>query len=194
MATDPILLRAILSMDAYNRGYGAGIKNLVGEATLSTDSALTPSTAAAQAAGFYAAAYTVGSQTIISYRGTDGDPGDYATDIQFSAGFGDTAQSRLAVTFYKSVIGVGADPRNGNVILTGHSLGGGLAGYVGALFGRAGSLFDIIAFEAAALDDCQKTSSTRAADQFNYAALRTIIYGNQAPCYPGPWRETDLLY
>jgi hypothetical protein len=70
------LFKAILAMDAYNRGYGAGILNLggvgsqIGEATLSTDSALTPSTAAAQAAGFYAAAYTVGSQTIISYRGT----------------------------------------------------------------------------------------------------------------------------
>lgn len=41
MSTDPILLRAILAMDAYNRGYAPGIASLgggagaqIGEATL----------------------------------------------------------------------------------------------------------------------------------------------------------------
>lgn len=76
--TDPILLRAILAMDAYNRGYNAGIKDLggvgsqIGEATLSTDSTLGFGEGVDSAIGFYAAAYTVaGGSTVVSYRGTD---------------------------------------------------------------------------------------------------------------------------
>jgi len=94
------LLLAILSMDSYNRGYGAGISDsgqndpdglgeasngtvLVGTTTVSTILGDVSQTfnAEAQAAGFYAISYTIsdGSKvdgldtgdTVISYRGTD---------------------------------------------------------------------------------------------------------------------------
>jgi hypothetical protein len=74
MTTDPTLLRAILAMDAYNRGYAPGIKNLggggsqIGEVTILNYDL--PN--GAQAAGFYAVAYsTAAGGKIISYRGTD---------------------------------------------------------------------------------------------------------------------------
>ena len=80
------LFLAILSMDAYNRGYNEGIAGLgglgtqIGSATIITDSETTNSTKdAAQAASFYAVAYDVDGAdidgldgtTVISYRGTD---------------------------------------------------------------------------------------------------------------------------
>ncbi len=82
---DSILLRAILSMDAYNRGYDAGLTGLtgtmIGGASVITDSMLTPSTAGGQAASFYAIAYQLADGSkVISYRGTDAS-GDFGTDI-----------------------------------------------------------------------------------------------------------------
>jgi hypothetical protein len=87
---DNTLLRAILAMDAYNQGYSPGVLgvgNQIGDATFLKDAVDTTVLAAgvAQAAGFYAAAYTVGSQTIISYRGTDANfvnpLGDTGSDL-----------------------------------------------------------------------------------------------------------------
>ncbi len=86
MSISKDLLLAILSLDAYNRGYGEGIKGLgglgskVGPAQIATDSETTASTKdIAQSAGFYAIAYELDKAvedlpahtTIISYRGTD---------------------------------------------------------------------------------------------------------------------------
>ena len=91
------LYLALLSMDAYNRGYGAGIADggtsdmdglgeagHIGNATLLTRADIGINNAQYdgwQAVGFYAVAYTMGSgsdvppelqgKTIISYRGTD---------------------------------------------------------------------------------------------------------------------------
>lgn len=78
MATDPLLLRAILAMDAYNRGYAPGVLNLggegsqIGEATVGKDAQQLLSAGSAQNVGFYALAYSLpdGSK-VISYRGTD---------------------------------------------------------------------------------------------------------------------------
>ncbi|MBH1974060.1 MAG: hypothetical protein I8H94_03185 [Rhodobacteraceae bacterium] len=91
------LYLAILSMDSYNRGYGAGIADggendpdglglggSIGAASIKTldELGVTVSDYAAwQAAGFYAVAYddpTYGR--IISYRGTD-NPSIYASDV-----------------------------------------------------------------------------------------------------------------
>ena len=88
--TSPLLMRAILSLDAYNRGYNSGFSDGVGNpfdglgevgtiggATIISREALGITEAKYaewQAAGFYAVAYQVGGQTIISYRGTD-NPG-----------------------------------------------------------------------------------------------------------------------
>ncbi len=71
------LLLAILAMDAYNRGYGAGIKldsgtlgkaNLIDPISLGIDD---EKYKVWQDAGFYAIAYEYNGETIISYRGTN---------------------------------------------------------------------------------------------------------------------------
>ncbi|MCC6598007.1 MAG: hypothetical protein IT559_04385 [Alphaproteobacteria bacterium] len=74
------LFNAILSMDAYNRGYDAsidlGVKDKngnylsIGNATIDDDKG----DAAAQSIGFYALAYSYDGSTIISFRGTDNAP------------------------------------------------------------------------------------------------------------------------
>ena len=72
------LLLAILSLDAYDRGYGAGIEGLggigskVGSAQIITDAETVEATKdEAQSAGFYALAYDTPYGTVILYRGTD---------------------------------------------------------------------------------------------------------------------------
>jgi hypothetical protein len=77
------LFLAILAMDAYNRGYNAGVggasvglglSGRVGNASIEVNSQsldTTPGENRAEAASFFAISYTWGNETIISYRGTD---------------------------------------------------------------------------------------------------------------------------
>ncbi len=140
------LFLALLSLDAYNRGYGAGIDGLggggskIGTATVGSDELLPDG---AQAAGFYAVSYDTPYGTVISYRGTDNftyDDVRGASDITkgwtIGAGltgenpWGIAAQSGLTIDFYDAVVGDDEpyDLYGQKPIVTGHSLGGGLAG------------------------------------------------------------------
>jgi hypothetical protein len=152
------LFLAILSMDSYNRGYGAGIKftsndsfgTAIGNATI----AATRGQSDAQSVGFYALAYdtsavngfSAGEKTI-AYRGTDQlVPGfTYGSDVWNSygvgAGFPTGAQAAMAIQFYKTVAENGATLQTANVSLTGHWSDGGLAGLVGGLYGKYGNNF-----------------------------------------------------
>lgn len=81
MAMNTDLMLAILAMDSYNRGYGAGIKSIVGvigNATVDRDSSvlLTNGQRLDIPAGFYAVAYNYAGGKVISYRGTDMGYGD----------------------------------------------------------------------------------------------------------------------
>lgn len=163
---DSDLLKALLAMDAYNRGYNEGVKGLgsvgskIGTATIITDSLQTPSTSNSISVGFYGLAYKLTSgETIISYRGTDVPASWFWSDAPGSdiwygwttgAGSPSSEQAELAIKFYQSVAGTGTDPRTANISLTGHSLGGGLAGFIGDLYHKTGVLFDNMAFELAA--------------------------------------------
>lgn len=79
MAINPTLFKAILSMDAYNRGYNAGIKFGNSTADYSTDTSRTQigtatifdrkGDASALSIGFYALGYSYNGETVISYRG-----------------------------------------------------------------------------------------------------------------------------
>jgi len=84
MSISPELMYAILSMDAYNRGYGAGIADggqgdldglgdaigtQIGTATVVARSS-SDENSDEVVAGFYAIAYDWNGQTVISYRGT----------------------------------------------------------------------------------------------------------------------------
>ena len=135
------LFLALLAMDAYNRGYDQGVSGLSDAQPLSyANPTAQNSSQAAQSVGFYAIAYDVGSGVdgipvgtkVISYRGTDA-----AVDVV--TGWLDTfalpvPQVMLATQFYQDVSGhVLADGKQGNVVLTGHSLGGGLAGIISLL-------------------------------------------------------------
>ncbi len=198
------LFLAILSMDSYNREYGAGIElgdsSQIGAATiLDRESFGIDSTKyqAWQDAGFYAIAYDVDASgvdgfdtntTVISYRGTDAVP-DYTTGWVVSAGLiGDWTQAPQALAFYSAVTGqVYSDGPAANTYLTGHSLGGGLVGYVSQLSGTPGLGVDHMPYDVAVVmqiycqSQCKKGSGTRLKTaslrlQMFYALTRELSY------------------
>ncbi len=162
---NPYLKNAILSMDAYNRGYNASINTLpsnlgasIGDARIVNTSSLAFKNNADRSEGFYALAYDTtgdGNANIIAYRGTD-----YPKPLNerfrdpvngWTLGGGDlsSTQGQLAVAFYQRTVGPG-NWLTSDVTLTGHSLGGGLAGFVGALYNKEVYTYDTMTFELAA--------------------------------------------
>jgi len=104
------LFLMILSMDSYNRGYDKGIQvqgqqnnpdGQIGLAKLFDDKG----DQQARDSGFYAAAYTWGGKTVLSYRGTDDiETLSAANDIwsgwTLGAGYAGASQAGLAMDFY----------------------------------------------------------------------------------------------
>ena len=128
------LIYAILAMDAYNRGYGAGIKDLGdSEGTALGGFTIYDSKGdeEAKSAGFYAIAYRNAStgETVISYRGTDAIlGGDLLYGWTLGGGLATASQGQLAIDFYNAVRGGDLfDAHESTITTTGHSLGGGLA-------------------------------------------------------------------
>ncbi|MEQ1698241.1 MAG: hypothetical protein ABL901_20620, partial [Hyphomicrobiaceae bacterium] len=155
MAISNDLFLAILAMDSYNRGYGAGIgpaeTGIVGTQIGNATRINTALPTGYQTASFYAEAYTWNNQTVISYRGTDA-PLDVVNGWVTALGSMGTSQAMMAANFYQQVIaGLGVtDPRSANVTFTGHSLGGGLADLMAALYGRKAVGFDNMPFQFSA--------------------------------------------
>ena len=133
MAINGDVFRSILAMDSYNRGYDAGINlsgSSLGDAVLAKDSTQEFGLPNTQAASFSAQSYSWNGKTVISYRGTN-SPGMLQNVLNgWPTGLGgaDTPQAMLALKFYNAVDAA----TNTNIELTGHSLGGGLADYVGS--------------------------------------------------------------
>jgi hypothetical protein len=165
------LFLAILSMDSYNRGYGVGVKGLaasgrLGNAVIVNDSLAlggTPNSRVDAGVGFYAIAYNLTGAgiagltgTVISYRGSDYTDTNgislWSRDIwqgwTNAIGYPYGGQPGLALEFYRAVTGNTPYDTPGNVTLTGHSLGGSLAGFVSALSGNRAVLFDHLPFGA----------------------------------------------
>jgi Lipase (class 3) len=144
---------AILALDSYNRGYNFGVPGLggigsqVGNYTLVMQSE-TLSTSPEVAASFYAAAYLNGGNIVISYRGTD-NINPFGPDVTaWTGGLGfQTEQAELAAQFYYQVK---QEYPGANIVLTGHSLGGGLAGLVARVTGSAAYIYDNMPFELSA--------------------------------------------
>lgn len=115
------VLLSLLALDSYNRGYGQNLlveagdsmtgQNELGRFVGTAQIIRQDITVAAQAAGFYAIAYQLGSETIISYRGTNFEstvpPGgtvfdspvaaDALSGWALGAGFEDALQDSLVV-------------------------------------------------------------------------------------------------
>ncbi len=166
------LMMAILSMDSYSREYNAGIvldSVAIGNVTVNDHEAsgITPSDYQAwQDAGFYAVAYDWNGETVISYRGTNADSAynlytDAVNGYGLGAGYPYDDQAWLAAQFFQSVTGTtGGDPKTGSAILTGHSLGGGLAGFVASIYGQNAYIYDNMTFEGGAETLFGLTTST----------------------------------
>ena len=145
------LMLAILAMDSYNRGYNAGVNltgSTVGDATVSLESSISLGLENTQSTGFYAASYSWNGKTVISYRGTDSPFGSGAIGGDVANGWilslaAPASQVTQAAAFYQQVTGksICAGPA-GNVILTGHSPGGGLAEIMSVISGTQGVGFD----------------------------------------------------
>ena len=150
------LFLSILALDSYNRGYDSGLSGLsnligtrIGNATIKADDV----SQKAKDAGFYAVAYEWDGKTVISYRGTDGLD-DVYKGWTTGLGWTDQDQANLALEFYQAA--TERDPFAyeipTDIILTGHSLGGGLAGFVSVLSGAEAVMFDHMPYGRAALE------------------------------------------
>lgn len=203
MAMNDNLFKAILAMDAYNRGYDANIKFGTLAGTVSLDAQGTQignatildsnGNAAAQDIGFYALAYTYNGETVISYRGTDYPENDTTIpkDVQYGwtlgAGDSDSPQGLMAIQFYKDIANLAALPGSQNVYLdanislTGHSLGGGLAGMVASLYGQDAKIYDSMEYDGGVVDIVAVTNP----QSLSYDEdLKTLIYESSQPWSP----------
>ncbi|MFA5990133.1 MAG: hypothetical protein WC803_11075 [Sphingomonas sp.] len=201
---------SILALDAYNRGSVQGVNDLpvgaIGGAIITTNSSnlLNPEE---DNTGFFGVAYSWNGQTIISYRGTDAAlsfnsvseflSSPLTRDIwngwTLGGGFSGASQGQLAIRFYQDVTGrtlydtdVDGQPAP---ILVGHSLGGGLAGFVGSLSDNRAYVFDHMPFGIAAWSQAIADSIVAASAQIGIGvpaitsllagvpALETIITG-----------------
>lgn len=117
------LLLAILAMDVYHRGYNAGLErdttesrsrvegSQVGLWELGSDSLVLGQQGDSrldESIGFYAQAYTLGSETIIAYRGTDNGINNLTPTAKdqiygygLSIGNGTADQALMAIDFYR---------------------------------------------------------------------------------------------
>ncbi|AEP08632.1 type I secretion C-terminal target domain-containing protein [Micavibrio aeruginosavorus] len=196
------LMKAILSLDSYNRGYDAGIifgdnagdndysldaeGTQIGTATIILNSEIFQNNGQREdsSIGFYGIAYTYNGEVVIAYRGTDdldeSDPNnqiDDNTGWPIGAGLVGAPQANMAFAFYNSVaelLNTQGTQNNiyldANISLTGHSMGGGLAGLVAAVYDQDAVLFDSMAFESAA-------ENTADDAQYNYIRYEAFVSG-----------------
>lgn len=188
------LLKSILSMDAYNKGYGQGIKiddTQIGQFLVGNNSheimGLEPNGEYSDGKiGFYAQIYEYDGEKVISFRGTD-DGKDIIHGWTLGAGIFQSEQGQMAIEFYKQVAGTG-NHLTANISLTGHSLGGGLAGYVASLYGKEAHIFDSMNYQSA-LNTTQSTITN--GSPIN---LSELIYGSTPPWEQNLyWRKRKSL-
>ena len=184
---DATLMAAVLAMDAYNHKPASGswsvdltryFPGLV-DGKLGTGNVIAVSTSFEQIYGnFYAIAYQFPTGPVIAYRGTSSIPFDLVNGYEIGAGSSFAPDAYYALSFYKSVAAQqSTDLQSSGIVVTGHSLGGGLAGFVGAIYGLSGFLFDNMTFNNAA-EDAYETGLALYA-----VGSSSVTYGLQKP-YP----------
>ena len=83
---------------------------------------------------FHGVVFSYGSQRIIAYRGTN-NPGNIVADVRLGLGLVERDQFESALNLYNYYA-------TNSIVLTGHSLGGGLANYVSVLTGARAVTFN----------------------------------------------------
>ena len=160
-----VLEYSVFAMDSYNRDYslqtsgaagGSGLNadpgQNIGDAEIVWSSAqLGGDPRVDMTAGFFAVAYRIGNEIVLSFRGTDYFPQDSNTGYSIAWGNYAAAQAQLAILSYQAVRD---DPNlvgpNDTIVTTGHSLGGGLAGFVASLYHLEAHIFSPMPFHGAA--------------------------------------------
>jgi hypothetical protein len=189
------VILSLLALDSYNRGYGQTIFGLpasesIGRADIDRDSLVLGSTSAGrvdEAAGFYAIAYDWNGETVISYRGTNfpstwtlSQIAELSNDVlggwSMFSGIGSNTHASFARQFYEDATNRVFKGESGlrapeHVTVTGHSLGGGLAGYVGSRAAVNAVVFDPIPFGVIASADA---ISNAIEDTFQFFSLTEI--------------------
>ena len=111
--------------------------------------------------GFYAIAYeTDDGRIILSYRGTNPSLSDVVYGWPLALGDWQVSQARSAMEFYHHIRR--ENPENAVISVTGHSLGGGLGGFVAGLTGLSAYIFDPMPYKLAvrnAYQSIQENSS-----------------------------------
>lgn len=188
MTSKSDLFLAVAAMDSYNHGDlpSLALKPAdLGEAKfLTVDSDIAKSFSATA----YRWTHDGKTTTVISYRGTD-DPiglkgggkslGDILNGWAVGAGLVLNNQASLAIDFYRQAMNAGPidvfAPPPGDVVFTGHSLGGGLAGYVASLSHKKAVVFDHMPFEVAAVSTFAQEVIWRIAKSTPAAAIFDVV-------------------
>lgn len=142
---------SLLALDSYNRGYNAKLNpagDIVGRFTYFKEMAN-------ETESFFASAYKFSDGIVVSYRGTDnpdlnpftGGKGDISTGWVGGGGTWSSSQFKLAQEFYDQISDLAGGQK---IYLTGHSLGGGLAGLVATLRDEKAVVFDNMPYKLAA--------------------------------------------
>jgi hypothetical protein len=182
-----VLTLAIMSMDVYDRDPDPAHASALIAADLQGKQLGSATLEASQYDGstlFGAAEYSWNGQTIIAYRGTVfSSIGTEAWDgYGVGAGSPYGEQATEAINFYQNVAkslnpNLNSAYNTAGIVLTGHSLGGGLAGFIAALYGQQGVVFDNMPFELAA------STAYNASTALGDTTLSSSIYGTLSP-YP----------
>lgn len=198
MSISPDLMYALFAMDAYNRGYDAQLTNFdngqLGDAQFLGDRGGEQQ----QANGFYGEVFLWNNQKVIAIRGTDNKsvdiPYGYTISLGYPSGspavaladYSATPQAIEAIQYYRDVVG-SQDLMSNNVFVTGHSMGGGIAGLVDAIYGKTGPVFDAMPFELAAENAPLQGLGFTFTDEMGNeivvpadAAWEELVYGGQS--------------
>src|SRR4051794_344163 len=212
--TQQDVLTALLAFDAYNRSDDKKKAQLLyKDETLATFIGTarwvqnSDGLSGAVASGFSASQYSTPSGTVIAYRGTDfptslGTITGFLQDFwngwlpSIGVGSGSTRQPYYAQRFYELVTGrslfpapdATSAPAPSGLIITGHSLGGALAGYIGSLTNAKTVTFNEIPYLGmallAAINHYLDTVKDRVDVQALANAVWQVIQGQQ-PSLPG---------
>ncbi|GAB5512217.1 MAG: hypothetical protein Rhims3KO_36180 [Hyphomicrobiales bacterium] len=196
------LMNAIFAMDAYNRGYDAGVKfgslpgnnsidfagTEIGNAEVITNSGvfIENGNRLDDDIGFYALAYDYNGGQTVSFRGTNDfgswtslwTDGDVWNGWSIGAGSTQSRQAEMAYRFYHELIGGVDQAYSADVSFTGHSLGGGLAGLVGGSYDKEATIFDHMPFQKSLIN--MQAATNPASNDYN-SDLKELIYGSAAP-------------